>query len=205
MLRFGITTRITDADGYSDPRDSLAQDWFKFFQREFKDDIWVALPNIGPQIVDYFNRLELNVLFLSGGDNLGETPLRDETETYMLKYALENKIPVVGICRGMQLIHKYFGGRIELGNQDFIQCHRAKEHIVQFGKELVTVNSYHNNIIITETLSKDLIVLGQCKEDGSVEAFKGQGFLGVMWHPERPMKDSQWSTNIIKDFIKEEL
>ena len=205
MLRFGITTRITDAEGYSDPRDSLAHDWFKFFRREFKDDVWVPLPNMGAETIDYFKKLELNVLLLSGGDNLGETPIRDETEKFLLEYALENKIPVIGVCRGMQLINNYLGGNVKLGDQDFIHFHRATEHLVLFGEQVVKLNSFHNNVISADTLSKELAVLAACKEDGSVEAVRGEGILAVMWHPERPMEDLQYSTSILKNFIKEEL
>ena len=54
MLRFGITTRITQANGYEESRDSLAHDWGDFFTREFPKDIWASIPNIGNDAVSTF-------------------------------------------------------------------------------------------------------------------------------------------------------
>ena len=205
MLRIGITMRITDADGYSDPRDSISQDWFKFFQREFGEDLWVALPNLGYETINYFKKLNLNVLILSGGDNLGQTPLRDESERHLLSFAIKNNIPIIGVCRGMQVIHEFFGGRIDHGSEGFVQKHRATQHFVRFADEDVILNSFHNNIIREDTISDQLTIEARCKYDNSVESFRGEKILGIMWHPERPMPDWKWSTRLIKDFLKEEV
>lgn len=202
MLRIGITSRITKASGYFEQRDSLAHDWGDFFKREFPNELWVSIPNLGKDALNYFNSLSLNVLILSGGDSLGETLKRDETEYTLLDYAIKNSIPVVAICRGMQLVHTYFGGRVVKGDQKFVSTHRAKEHDVIFedGK-ILSLNSYHNNIIIEKTIHQSLSVIARCKEDFSVEAFAREGLIALMWHPEREMKDKNLSTKLIKNFL----
>ena len=48
--------------------------------------------------------LKINGIILSGGNNIGDVKERDITETYLLKYAETNEIPVLGICRGMQML-----------------------------------------------------------------------------------------------------
>jgi len=203
MLRFGITTRITQANGYEESRDSLAHDWADFFTREFPKDIWASIPNIGSDAVRYFQSLSLNVLILSGGDSIGETPKRDETEFALLDYALKKSIPVIAVCRGMQIVNSYFGGNILMGDQNFVSNHRATRHEVVFEDEtILSLNSYHNNLIHEQSLSPHLSVLARCKEDNSIEAFTGRGLIGIMWHPEREMDDKNQSTKLIKTFIQ---
>ena len=203
MFKFGITTRITEAIEYSEVRDSLAHDWGVFFKREFPNDIWVSIPNIGNDAVNYFKSLSLNVLILSGGDSLGKTPKRDETEFALLEYALENLIPIISVCRGMQLVHSYFGGKIIRGDEDFSSIHRAKTHEIITEREgIFLVNSYHNDLILEASLHDDLKIIARCKKDFTIEAFMNHRLIGLMWHPERAMVDSQWSIELLKNFLK---
>jgi len=202
MLRFGITTRITQASGYSETRDSLAHDWSIFMMREFPNNIWVPLPNIGKDVVGYFQKLSLNVLILSGGDGHGETPERDKTEYALLQYALTNKIPIIGVCRGMQIIHTYFQGNLGLGSDEFISNHRARTHKIITSDGQKTVNSFHNYFLSEGTLNSKFSVIARSLEDHSIEAFSGDLVLAIMWHPERECFDYQWSTNLIKNFLR---
>ena len=203
MFKFGVTTRITSATSYDEPRDSLAHDWGSFFKREFPNNLWVAIPNLGEDAVHYFRSHSLNVLILSGGDSIGVTPIRDKTEIALLDYALKNEIPVIAICRGMQLIHSYFGGKITTGDEKFISIHRTKQHnVITEEGNVVCLNSYHNNVIVEKTIHKSLSIIARCELDNSVEAFRRKGLIGMMWHPEREMKDYNWSTNILRTFLQ---
>ena len=203
MFRFGITSRITQAVEYLETRDSLAHDWGEFINREFPDDLWVSIPNIGKDAVIYFKSLSLNVLILSGGDSLGDTPKRDETEYALLEYALKNSIPIIAICRGMQLVHTYFGGKVIKGTEEFTTIHRAKMHeILTEREEMFMINSYHNNLILEDNLNDDFKVIARCAKDLTIEAFMNKSIIGLMWHPERAMVDSKWSTELIKNFLK---
>ena len=206
MFRFGITSRITESLDYFEIRNSLSQDWSDYFLEKFPNHVWVSIPNQGFKSIEYFKSLKLNVLILSGGDNLGDTIKRDETEVSLLEYALQNSIPVIGICRGMQLIHVYFGGQIEYGNIDFSKIHKSKHHtIIYKEKDQVVVNSYHTNKIVESTLSKQFSILSRCTEDNSIESFYNKKILCMMWHPERKMKSSNWSTNLIKNFLNNKI
>ena len=203
MYKFGITSRITQATEYSETRDSLAHDWAVYFKREFPNDIWVSIPNIGIDAVNYFKSLSLNVLILSGGDSLGETPKRDETEFALLDYALKKRIPIIAICRGMQLVHSYFGGKIIKGDEEFSSIHRAKMHeIITEENDIFSINSYHNDLILEDNLHSDLKIIARCTKDFTVEAFVNHSLIGLMWHPERAMVDSKWSNELIKNFLK---
>ncbi len=118
---------------------------------------------------------------------------RDETEKKLLVYALEKKIPVIGVCRGMQLINNYFGGKI---STDGSTIHLAKKHDIEITDENFSslfksssfhVNTYHKNLIQTEGMGNGLKSFAIFNKDGSVEGFFHEklSIIGVMWHPER--------------------
>ena len=41
---------------------------------------------------------------------------RNKVEKSIIKFSIKNKIPLLGVCRGMQLVNIYFGGKIRLKN-----------------------------------------------------------------------------------------
>ena len=106
----------------------------------------------------------------------------------ILQYAIKKNIPVLGVCRGLQLINKYFGG-------SFVQIenHVATHHNVNFKKSWESiygnknkVNSYHMNGIDPIDLAEGLIPTA-FDSDGYVEGFYHDNLTiaSVMWHPER--------------------
>ena len=194
--------RETNATGYDEPRDAIAQDWNNYMLTTFPSHNWLTIPNIGSKAVEYFIKWNLNVLIISGGDNLGVTEKRDQTELHLLKYALENNIPVIGVCRGLQLIHSYFGGNVKIGEEDFIQEHRAHDHGINLNNKIYLSNSYHVNKIEEKTLHKELQIIARCSKFNSIEAIQGKNLIAMMWHPERIMEDKSWSNNLIFTFLK---
>jgi choline kinase/anthranilate/para-aminobenzoate synthase component II len=194
--------RVTQASGYKETRDTIARDWSDYMLSAYPNALWMFIPNIGKEAVGYFKKWNLNVLWLSGGDDLGIDAERDDTETELLKHALSNNIPVIGICRGLQLIHFYYGGELERGNSDFEQHHCANRHQIKIGNEVREVNSYHKNIIKEITNNPNLKVLARCVIDNSVEAYINDHLLAMMWHPEREEKADEWNTVLIKNFLQ---
>jgi N5-(cytidine 5'-diphosphoramidyl)-L-glutamine hydrolase len=202
ILKFGVTMRITEATGYKEYRDSIAMDWSNYFLSEFPDSTWVFLPNIREKSVDYFNNLGLNVLVLSGGDNIGIYPQRDATELALLHFALQKNIPVIAVCRGMQLVHVHFGGKMKTGDKHFKKLHRATSHEILLKDKVVEVNSYHENKIVENSLHASFNILAKSKQDNSIEAFENKSVLAMMWHPERDYNIPLWNKNLILNFLK---
>ena len=192
----------TNAIGYDEPRYALAEDWGIYMTTTFPSHKWLSIPNIGSKAVEYFTKWDLNVLILSGGDNLGVTENRDLTEFYLLEYALENNIPVIGVCRGLQLIHSYFGGNIKIGDRQFIKEHRVHDHEIILNNQTYLSNSFHVNQIEKSTLNKEFKVIATCNKFNSIEAIKGKNIIAMMWHPERKMKEKGWSNDLIFDFLQ---
>ena len=135
--------------------------------------------NVSRRYLDAFmNRVMPHALFLSGGNDIGEIPERDETEFWMLEYAEQKKLPMLGICRGMQIMAHRAGASLEP-----IMGHRRTRHKIS-GEICGNVNSYHN--IVLSTCPKDFQVISR-SEDGSIEAIRHRNlpWEGWMWHPER--------------------
>lgn len=200
-FRFGITMREVNSTEYYEPRDAIAKDWSNFMNKAFSGEKWLYIPNTKEHAVEFFNDWNLNVLILTGGDDIGITHVRDQTELKLLEHAVENDIPVIGICRGMQLVHSYFGGKLAKFDSEFV--HKASTHkIVIEGKQRI-VNSYHNGFIVEDTLNSKFKILARCTIDGSIEAFYNDKILAMMWHPERDKIINTWNLNLIEKFLSD--
>ena len=112
-------------------------------------------------------------------------------------YALRLSLPILGICKGMQVINVAFGGTI---TQDLPTASRHRyENGDQYHKTLIsessclhelygremTVNSAHHQGVAR--LGNDLLAIQWCPDDGCVEALIHEHLpiLGLQWHPER--------------------
>lgn len=121
----------------------------------------------------------------------------DHFELDCIRYFDEMKKPILGICRGMQMINVYFGGTI-LQHIDTSHHAPAHTHVIQLPKRSVlrqlfvnetTVNSYHHQVV--GRLGKGLSSIA-FSEEMYVEAFlhENRRILAVQWHPEK-MADDQ--------------
>ena len=189
--KIGISLRVVEAPNYDEKRDALSHDWPKLLEKLGFNPVYI--PNTLSHVDEFFSDMSLDGLILSGGDNVGENKNRDETENLLLKLAIEKRIPVLGVCRGMQLINNYFGGDISINNTTE---HTSKNHDVEitnksfsslFNSDKITVNSYHKNTIQIDQVGQNLNPFAISNYDKTVEGFFHSIFpiIGVMWHPER--------------------
>jgi putative glutamine amidotransferase len=205
--KIGISLRVVNALNYAEKRDALSQDWPKLFD-ELKL-IPIFIPNTLKNIQNFLDELSLDGIVLSGGDDIGENNDRDKTENFLLEYAIDKNIPVMGVCRGMQLINNYFGGKQIIDNNNY---HVGKDHEIKiinnnisqiFNSKIISVNSFHKNIIYADNLGNDLNAFAIYDDDKSIEGFIHSSFsiIGVMWHPERSLNENnkQIISQIFKD------
>lgn len=126
-------------------------------------------------------------------------PERDQLEIRWIQRALGDGIPMLGICRGAQLINVVLGGTL---HQDIRQLRRltynrpgllptkqvrlAPDSVVAriCGKPRLRVNSLHHQAI--KVPGKGLRVVGKDLDEitQAVECSRGQMIIGVQWHPE---------------------
>lgn len=134
---------------------------------------------------DWLNSISVDGFVLSGGNDIGSCPDRDETEAFLLKYAENKKLPVLGICRGMQMMAVTSGVSLEA-----ISGHVATSHSIS-GEWNEHVNSFHK-LAIMQTPNEYKVLARS--DDLSIEAMrhKTNRWEAWMWHPERnkPFSDS---------------
>jgi putative glutamine amidotransferase len=199
-LKFGLTMRSCDAVDYVEPRQGLALDWIDFMRKAFPEAVWTAIPSLGKETVRHVKGFGINGLILTGGENFGENPARDETEFELIRFCLENGYPVLGVCRGMQVLNIYFGGRISSVAK---KKHVATKHTIFLKREIygatkAEVNSFHSNGIKKNDLAPNLSPIA-VDDDENIEAFfqLENKILGLMWHPERIFEPSQIDYELI--------
>jgi len=138
---------------------------------------------------------------------------RDAAEWWMLEAFLPSRKPVLGICRGIQMLNVFQGGTLHQhidGHSDFKSrstgCHKVNivagsclEQLL--GTSQFTVNSLHHQSV--DSLGKDLEVCA-VSEDGIVEAVVHTGhpfLLGVQWHPEHMSRKDKLQQTLFDAFV----
>jgi len=191
VKKIGISLRVETIKKYEERRDSLSHDWIDFFEKLNFTPVLIPNKLHNPEI--FLKEMKLDGLILSGGDNIGDDPERDITEKKIIDFALFHKIPLLGVCRGMQVLNQFFDGKVVLNesNSHVAQNHSIKiidskfPHFQNFQK--FEVNSFHNNFINNKVLGNNLIPFAISENDETIEGFYHQDLpiAGVMWHPER--------------------
>jgi putative glutamine amidotransferase len=158
-------------------------------------------------------------LLMPGGADLdprryGEEPLattqvesgRDELEADAWRAARDRRLPVLGVCRGMQAINVFSGGslvqHVDGHDSPPFPSPEARPHPVQIvgtsrladilgmpDREIIEVNSYHHQVVRPDQLGDGLAVSATADDGSQVEAIEASApdtwVFGVQNHPER--------------------
>jgi|APSaa5957512535_1039671.scaffolds.fasta_scaffold14130_4 N5-(cytidine 5'-diphosphoramidyl)-L-glutamine hydrolase len=191
-ILIGVTQRV-DKDNFREEwRDALDQRLIKWvIESGF---VPIPIPNTmvdiklsnkrQPVLDNWISELGIDALILSGGNDIGEVPQRDLTEQYLLKWSEKNRKPVLGICRGMQMMGVYAGGSLIKVDGHVRTYHKLQTHN-DFEKSFPkSVNSYHNLALKD---CPDMFQILAKSEDGNLEAMRHKDlpWEAWMWHPER--------------------
>ncbi|RIX44753.1 MAG: gamma-glutamyl-gamma-aminobutyrate hydrolase [Rhodocyclales bacterium GT-UBC] len=177
MKVVAVSQRVDEYLEYEEVRDTLDQRVALFLAAA--GGLCAPVPNrLGAGLNDWLTALKPAAIVLSGGNNLGQCAARDTTEHALLDYARLHRLPVLGICRGMQMMAHWAGTGLRP-----VQGHvRTRHHLS--GKITGEANSYHG-FSLTDCPS-GFAVLAR-SEDGEIEAIRHESlpWEGWMWHPER--------------------
>jgi putative glutamine amidotransferase len=214
MKKIGISCRVTEATSYQEKRNSLALDWIPLFEK--LGVLPVLIPNGIHDVLAFMRELGIDAAILSGGNNVspssyGSTDsldevyeIRDATETKIIYACIEDRIPLIGICRGMTMINVHLGGTVT----HHVQGHAGVRHEINlsqdsgFAKRRKSVNSYHRQAIRHGDLAESLVAFAE-SDDGYIEGFRHRllNIYGMQWHPERDIEDKE-TLDILNNMIE---
>lgn len=188
------------------------------------DNNFELLTFIPEQEVDL--NISIQGLLLTGGGDVNEgahyeegcgeldgvIKARDELEFSLLEIAYSRNLPILGICRGHQVINVFLGGKLfkDLPCRGYQVHSDGVRHEVtlnthsyfgkKYGLETFLANSYHHQGI--SRLAPDLYPWAH-SADFVLEAFESRDaqIIGVQWHPERLMEETL-SRLIFEDFLE---
>lgn len=145
---------------------------------------------------------ECDGIILTGGDKKGKL------DDILIKYALDKKIPLLGICQGMQSMALYGTSNklIKINNHHHDKTYKHPVILSDsklkniIGKNKIEVNTYHYEAV---TSSKYFNIVG-VSDDLVIEAIENKNHsfqIGVQWHPEKMLSTDKTSNLIFKTFI----
>ena len=206
MKLIGLTQRVEKVDHYDEHRDCLDQNWGKFLNTLKYSPI--PIPNTTENVEQFLKHNNIKRVLLTGGNDISNhlnakntSSLRDGLEESILRFCVQETIPVIGVCRGMQMINKYFGGNLRTVDRH-IRCRHKIKYSNWWGDKFdlpKKVNSYHRMGIGYSDLAEELesVILA---EDDTIECLKHKilPIYGIMWHPEREFPFLNSDINIFK-------
>lgn len=212
----GVPTRRLRVSG----RDDYFLGLFKSYLSALSDAgaVPVLIPP-SPQML--FAASRCDAFLLAGGDDpvcpewweLGNAPRgqsdpeRDATEADIVHFAHNRKMPILGICRGMQVVNCVLGGTLSTINLASAQVPHGRDRdtdadsvhhlrvvarsvLGSIAPSLAVENVISRHGAQVFTVGRELVPVAWAP-DGVIEALEGHGwdFLGVQWHPEMTARD----------------
>lgn len=214
-IRVGITQRVITIS-HDRACDALEHTYQDFLVAQGID--FVPVPNFLENPTQFLKHQHITHVVLSGGGDVHagkhtsarEKRLypREATEAAAITYALKEKLPVLGICRGAQVLNVHFDGALKtLKDVKHVATHH-KVTIVDpalaktLKKSEAVVNSYHAHGIPRTQLAKPLVPFAVATDD-SIEGFyhRSAPVVGIMWHPERTTPTTKIDRMLIAEFV----
>lgn len=211
-------------------RKYMKSKYVKSIERAGANVKWIELDNTEKAVEE---ALACDGLLLPGGADIEPTlygrkreekcgkpnELRDKNEFEIFNAFVKTGKPILGICRGFQLLNVACGGTLhqdiadikKCSHSDFLKRSKAVHKVTVtentllykiFGKNEIGVNSLHHQAV--ENIGENLIV-SAVSEDGFVEGLelKNHPFcIAVQWHPEHMSKTDLLQQKLFNDFVK---
>ena len=200
MKKIIITQRLDKVGKFDELKDNLDIRLSKMVENLGMTPF--IMPNNLSRTKKILDEIRPNGIILSSGGDPRKKDNRKKTEKTLIKYSLKKNIPLLGLCRGAQVLNLFFGGNIVKVKNHVRKLNRIKGRLIKKNKK-ISVNCYHDYGIKFNSLGKSLKILAYT-EDNIIECFKHKKnkILGIMWHPERFKNIRNFEKEIIKNFFK---
>lgn len=210
MGRIAISQRVIENSAYPERRDALDQRWFELLARISPGATLVPLPNGLRSTTAWLEALDFDALILSGGNDWGSAPDRDRAETEAFEHFRARGRPILGVCRGFQVLNALTRGAIRAGVEGLAN-HVACSHEVTLapgafrrlaGAEQLVVNSFHDQVVLPDGVGVDFQPFALSR-DGVVEGVhhRTAPIVGIQWHPERDDPAARFDAELIRELL----
>lgn len=193
----------------------------------------VILPGARPEFAEEWLQTLHGLVFIGGGDInpdvyggaatthlYGVSDIRDAAEIHLMKKVLQTSMPVLAICRGMQVLNVALGGTLHTHLPDVYGTkvlHRSEDgqavhhdvHTVadsrlnQLIGDVTDIVSYHHQCV--DKLGNGLRAVSHAA-DGVIEAIELEGkdnLIAVQWHPEMNFAESTSQQSLFQHFVED--
>jgi putative glutamine amidotransferase len=174
----------------------------------------LLVPNVLADPAAFIRATGARGVLLTGGDDVvwrrsgagSEATVRDQTERRLLDYAAAVRLPVLGVCRGLQMINVYFGGELMRDLAD-VGPHVAVHHAVDvddWRERTIVTNSFHGQGVLRSGVATDLEPFAVAR-DGVVEGLRHRSLpiVAVQWHPERPNPSADYDAKLLEGWLRQ--
>jgi len=193
-IKVAVSLCVQPPSGASERRDGLSHRWVEALEK--LNVAPVLVPNRLRNLPRLLELWAVEAILLTGGNRPPApgapptdevVPERDRTERLLIRHARAHDFPVVGVGRGAQMLHLYFGGSLRC-NLDG-RAHLRRSHTIRLapwlGGATTSVVSNHDFVICPDALPAELTAFAWA-DDGSIEGFhhRHERILGIMWDPQ---------------------
>ena len=197
MKAVAITQRVTVDPRHGERRDCLDQRWSEFLFA--CGCVGIPMSNRPKAAAALLDTVAVAGIVLTGGNDLavygGDAPERDEAENELIDIAERRNLPVIGVCRGMQVLQHRYGVPLER-----VEGHVAPRQDILIEGRRAEVNSYHT---FGARENREPLEVWAVAPDGIVKAVRhiAGRKLAMMWHPERLAPFANRDIALFRDFF----
>lgn len=211
----GITMRggLASVDGsIAEMKDTISRDWIDYLHAIFPQAQILPIPNHPRLAIQLAKKCKINRMIFSNGADWGKDPERDVTEKKLFAHCIAHAIPLLGVCRGFQVLNVLCGGTIEQNiNSASGENHGGTRHRIEIidspqrriaKTDSLSVNSFHRQGVTEATRANALTVFARTR-GGAIEGLyhPRRQVLGIQWHPERKSPSKVFDRKLITHFF----